>query len=328
VGSAPTFDQFSGRKKLSPRAIQAVARIVREFRPDVLHAFTPSSLAWSVLGTAGMEAPPALISFRGIPRPLHAMDPSEWISFLSPRIAMHACESQAVCDQMIRSGIEASRCRVVYNATWEYEGGRTRAEWRSAWGVDEETFLIGTVGHIRPVKGVDVLLQALASMQEVPQWKVVLCGPIDDPNVARWIGSDALRGRIVTPGHIAPAPSAMQAMDLFVMPSRSEGLCRALIEAMMVGLCPIVSDAGGMKELVRHGRDGLVFPSEQVQALEQAIRTLMRDSEMRIRMAHSAAEHVRTLCTAGIVVDKLLAMYQEVRNDGTRGTTEHPMRTQ
>jgi glycosyltransferase involved in cell wall biosynthesis len=103
----------------------------------------------------------------------------------------------------------------------------------------------------------------------------------------------------------------MQAMDLFVMASRSEGLCRALIEAMQVGLCPVVSDAGGMKELVRHDVDGMVFASEDDEALASRLRRLMVDETLRHRLASSAQHHAQALCSPGVVTDKLLELYAQ-----------------
>ncbi|MFN7735332.1 MAG: glycosyltransferase family 4 protein [Pirellula sp.] len=303
---------FYGRKKVTYSAIKNVARIAREFQPDLIHAFIPNSLAWSVLGTAGMRRPPKIISYRGITRVPTWFDPADWITYLSPRVSLHACESRAVQQAMMRGGIPESRCRVVYNAMWDFEDKQTRREWRAGWGVDDDTLVIGTVGHIRPVKGVDVLLEAASKLPATIPWKLLLGGVIDDPNVTRWMQHDALRGRVIAPGPISPAASAMKAFDLFVMPSRSEGLCRALIEATTVGVAAVVSDAGGMKELVRDHQDGLVVPKENAEALRAAMLSLLVDPEKRLRMGKSASEHTQSLCSTAVVADKLQAMYEEV----------------
>lgn len=303
---------FYGRKKVTVSAIKTVGRIAREFQPDLIHAFIPNSLAWSVLGTIGMRRPPKIISYRGITRVPTWFDPADWITYLSPRVSLHACESHAVQQAMIRGGIPESRCRVVYNAMWDFDDTRTRDDWRAHWGVSDDTVLIGTVGHIRPVKGVDILLEAASGLPKEIPWKILLGGVIDDPNVTRWMQHDALRDRVIAPGPISPAASAMKAFDLFVMPSRSEGLCRALIEATTVGVAAVVSDAGGMKELVRDQQDGLVVPKENAESLRLAIQSLLVDPEKRNRFGVSARAHTPRLCGTSVVADKLQAMYQEV----------------
>ena len=303
---------FYGRKKITLSAIKSVGRIAREFQPDLIHAFIPNSLAWSVLGTVGMRRPPKIISYRGITRVPSWFDPADWITYLSPRVSLHACESRAVQQAMVRGGIPESRCRVVYNAMWDFEDTLTRSQWRERWGVGDDTLLIGTVGHIRPVKGIDVLLEAASQLPPTIPWKLLLGGVIDDPNVERWLRHESLRDRVIAPGPISPAASAMKAFDLFVMPSRSEGLCRALIEATTVGVAAVVSDAGGMKELVRDHQDGLVVPKENAAALRTAIQSLLVDPETRHRYGRSASEHTQSLCGTAVVADKLEAMYEEV----------------
>ncbi len=308
-GPKQRSQNFAGYKKLNLSAIRQVSTLCREFQPEVLHAFTPSSVAWAVLGTLSSHRPPRIVTFRGIMRPLHRMDPTEWITYLSPRVSMHACESQAVLEVLVRCGIPKHKCHVVYNTVWDFESVKTREQWRSEWGVDNETLLLGTVGHVRPIKRIDLLLQAASQLPSSLPWKIVIGGHVDDPAVRKLASTDALRDRVLFPGRLSPAPDAMRAFDLFVMPSRSEGLCRALIEAMTVGVCPIVSDAGGMKELVRHGRDGLVFPSGDSAALQRAVMDLVCNPERRMAMANSAAQRARELCSVKVVVDKLTSIY-------------------
>jgi glycosyltransferase involved in cell wall biosynthesis len=93
------------------------------------------------------------------------------------------------------------------------------------------------------------------------------------------------------------------------MPSRHEGLCRALLEAMAAGTCPVVSDAGGMKEMVRAGRDGLVVPRENVPALADAIRLLHADRGRLAACAASARQRMADVCTPQAFADRVLAVH-------------------
>ena len=85
-----------------------------------------------------------------------------------------------------------------------------------------------------------------------------------------------------------------------------------MIEATTVGVAAVVSDAGGMKELVRDHQDGLVVPKENAAALRTAIQSLLVDPETRHRYGRSASEHTQSLCGTAVVADKLEAMYEEV----------------
>lgn len=303
---------FAGRKKVNLHAIRRIRYELRTFAPDVIHAFTPASLAWSVCASMGMRRKPKLVSFRGITRSLRRFDPSEWISYLSPRVAMHACESNAVMAAMLRSGVPEHRCRVVYNVPWDFDLDPSPDTWRSEWSVGDNEWLIGTVAHVRPVKGIDILLRALLPLCDLPHWRLVIMGNMDHDEVLRLAKRPEVENRVIFRGHCHNAPSAMRAFDVFVMPSRREGLCRALIEAMTLGICPVVSAAGGMKELVRDQEDGLVVPIEDEESLHQALRRLYHDRDLRKQYAASAMKRVRTLCTPDVMVDKLESIYHSL----------------
>ena len=225
---------------------------------------------------------------------------------------MHACESQAIMEAMLHSGVPRKKCRVVYNVHWDFDLGKPESEWRSEWNISEGKLVIGTVANVRPVKGIDILLKAAMRMCDLPDWRLVIIGNIDDDRVAELCKQPELSGRVILQGFCQDAPSAMQAFDLFAMPSRSEGLCRALIEAMTLGICPIVSSAGGMKELVRNEQDGIVFPVEDEESLHQALRRLYHDRRLRACFAQSAMEHVQSKCSPRVVTEKLEAMYSSV----------------
>jgi glycosyltransferase involved in cell wall biosynthesis len=145
--------------------------------------------------------------------------------------------------------------------------------------------------------------------------KIVLIGPVKDEGTLQLIQELGLAEKVLLAGEMAEAADAAKAFDLFVMPSRSEGLCRALIEAMQQGVCPVVSDAGGMKELVRDGIDGRVFPTRNTDDLAAALRQLYHDPSLRTRMSVSARERVAQLCTPSVVCEKLLDIYQTVIAD-------------
>lgn len=300
-----------GRKKICRQAIRSVSEIVDSFRPDLIHAFLPDSLAWALFATWNKKSAPKIVSFRGITRVPNRWDPSDWISYLSRRVAMHACESQAVREAMLQAGIPAEKCSVTYNTMWDFQSPKSPEDWRSDWGIGSEEILIGCVGTIRKIKGTDLLIQAVENLPSHLPWKLVVIGSIVDKTIAQLIESSPVRNRIITTGELKHAVSAMHAMDLFVMPSRSEGLGRALIEACSVGICPLVSDAGGMKELVRNQIDGWVFPRGNVIQLTEALNQLISNKSMRMNFALSAKKHVTELCCAANVTDRLLAIYNQ-----------------
>jgi glycosyltransferase involved in cell wall biosynthesis len=113
-------------------------------------------------------------------------------------------------------------------------------------------------------------------------------------------------------GHRPDASELISGADLFVMPSRAEALCQALLEAMYQRVCPVVSNAGGMKEVVRNERDGLVVPAENVDALATAIRRMRADPARLQAYAESARERVLDVFSPDKLAERCLAIYHQL----------------
>lgn len=303
-------------QKMSPIAIRELRNIIGEFKPDVIQSFTPYGLAWVNLALGWFRLrgrkEPAVVSFRGITKRLSRLDPANWLTFYHPRVQWHACESLAVQASMIQSGFREFNCPVTYNSVSIGPPSLSRDEIRSTWKIPLDRFLFGTIATIRPVKGIDILLQAILQNPTANlHW--VIMGSGKDLAVERLLRSPDLSSRVTMLGHVHAASSFLHALDAFVMPSRSEGLCRSLIEAMLQGLPAIVSDAGGMKELVRNGIDGLVVPKERPEPLSLAMTQLPQSSD-RLTMGVSARENAIRLCAPDQVTRRLLSIYQAAMN--------------
>ena len=298
------------RAKVDLRAIGTLRRTIADHAPGIVHCFTPRGLSTAVLATLGTRRPPPLVSFRGIATPPSRLDPGAHLTFLSPRVRGHTCESQAVQAGLVAAGIPADRCHVLYNCTAIDPAARlARDAARDRLGLPHDAFVVGGTAAIRPVKRFDLLLRAAIDCLDLDGLTVALIGPVNDRAVCRLAADPRLAGRLVMPGWVADAGGLAAAFDLFVMPSRSEGLCRAVLEAMAAGVCPVVSDAGGMPELVRTQRDGVVFPSGDAAALAGVIRRLHGDRTLLTRLATAARERVERLCSPAALADRVLAAH-------------------
>lgn len=276
------------RRKLSRNAVRVVREAIDEARPDLIQTYGSRPLAHTNLALRGRKLPPKLLSYRGIAAVPSRLNAEHWLTYLSPRIDAHACESQACADGLIRAGVPAERCFLAYNClSWPLEQPTSRAG-LAEFDIPEDAFVIASVGNFRRVKGADILLEAAKLCADLPNTYYLLLGQVRDPRVTRLAADPKLAPRVRLAGFRQGAMEIAGAADLFVMPSRSEALCVALLEAMSLGLCPVVSDAGGMKEAVRHGIDGIVVPRKSPLALAEAIRSLHADRGLVERYSRSA----------------------------------------
>jgi glycosyltransferase involved in cell wall biosynthesis len=303
---------YYARSKVHWPAISLVRQAIREVRPDIIHAFRTYPLSNTLLSTTFLKSPARIVSFRGIMQPPSRWDPGNWISYLHPRVTAHACASDAVRRGMVAGGVDSSRCFVTYECVRPGSWDRPGRDALAPWDVPREAFVVGTVATIRPVKGIDILLQAARLCADHKDIYWVLIGPVYDPQVEQLASHPSIASRVRLLGHRPDAPELISGADVFVMPSRMEGLCRALLEAMSQGVCPVVSDAGGCKEIVRPGQDGIVFPSEDVHALAAAIQTLYADRDQVAVYAQSARERIASEFSPQKMSQRSLALYHHV----------------
>jgi len=136
-----------------------------------------------------------------------------------------------------------------------------------------------TVAMLTKVKGLDVLLRALYSIPEI-ELLVVGNGP-ERTNLERLAKGLELRGKVRFLGEVPHSEvwRHLLSSSVFVLPSLSEGLPRALLEAMACGLFIIASEVGGIPEVVRNGWNGTLVEPRNTEALREAIEKAMADRE-------------------------------------------------
>lgn len=299
------------RSRLDRRAVQTVRNLLTEGPADVVHCLgSHRQISTALLASRGMSA--KQVAYRGTLGHLNRLNPASRLSYLNSRIDRIVCASKAVKDFLLGLRIPESRLCVIYKGhdpAWYEPHERDEL---AEMGVPIDGLLIGCAARIRPLKGVPVLLQAMALLPADANVHVVLAGDLDDSRVSRLAEAPACRGRVHILGRRDDAPSVMGACDVFAMPSlRREGLPRALIEAMAQGVPAIVSDVGGMPELVHNGEQGIVVPPGDSRALADAILRLA-DANVRKEMGRRAREQVATQFSLDRTIERTFALYESL----------------
>jgi glycosyltransferase involved in cell wall biosynthesis len=155
---------------------------------------------------------------------------------------------------------------------------------------------IGAVANLRPVKGLDVLVEAAHLL--APMWpgvEITIAGEGEQrPDLEALVASRGVGNRVKLPGAISDVPSFLKTLDIAVLPSRSEGMSNALLEYMAAGRAIVATRVGANHELVRDGVDGFVVPPEDPAALADAIARLLADTSLARRLAASAQQRATT----------------------------------
>lgn len=170
------------------------------------------------------------------------------------------------------------------------------------------------VGRIVYQKGLDLLLPALSKIKGTP-WELALAG--DGPerdNLQDMAENLQINGRLKFLGWLSRAnvQRQYQQANLFVFPSRHEGMPNAILEAMASGLPVVATRIAGNEELVVHGETGLLVPPEDSQHLQKALEELLPDVDLRQRLGAAGRERTEALYSWSHTGDRYLELLQQI----------------
>jgi glycosyltransferase involved in cell wall biosynthesis len=327
------------RPELSPTddvtALRAIGRVLRRFRPDVVHTHTAKG------GTVGRLA--ALLALRPRPVIVHTFHGHVLTGYFGPAKSRLFLEieralarvtdrligvSQATVDDLVRLGVAPpERFAVVpigldldrFLALGGDRGEELRAGTRAALGMDEDDVLAVYAGRLVPIKRVDVLLHAVARARaEGASVRVAIAGDgeLRDQleRTARELG---LHDAAQFLGFREDLDALVAAADIAVLTSDNEGTPVALIEAAAGGRPAVATDVGGVRDIVTPAT-GLLAPAGDAAALGAALAKLAESAQRRARRGIAAREHVRRRWAAGRLLGDIERLYEELL-DGRGG---------
>jgi glycosyltransferase involved in cell wall biosynthesis len=176
--------------------------------------------------------------------------------------------------------------------------------------------VIGYIGRLITLKRVDTLIRAFHKLP-IPNRRLWLIG--DGPERPRLEQLAADLGeseRCTFWGYRTDRIALLQGLDVFVLPSQSEGTPRCVMEAMAAGVPVITSDIVGCRALIQPGVTGLLFSPGDDTSLAQQMSCLSSDSALRARLARTARQRVRDLYSAEAMAQSYLALYERLMQAG------------
>jgi L-malate glycosyltransferase len=300
---------FTLRKPLDWSCVRGIEAMLRRRRVDVVHSHEFTMAVYGSVAARRMGLPHVITMHGG------TGFADRWRRRAALRWAVRSSRVAAVSEPT-RSQLAAalalpeSRIEVVPNGIAFQPGQRDRV--RAELGLDEDEHLILAVGNLYPVKGHIVLLEALALLRDGdgPRWRVAIAGRGGEETALRGFAHDHGFGhRLHLLGYRADIPDLLAASDLYVMPSLSEGLPMAMIEAMFAARPVVASAVGGIPDVVTHGTHGLLVPPGDPAALREALSRLLGSPAERQQQATAAYRRAAEEYGVEQMVDRYERLY-------------------
>lgn len=236
--------------------------------------------------------------------------------------------SPIVRDELLAAGYPAEKLHVIHNgvaipaasapAAARLAARAALAAANADLKLSEGAKLAVYVGRLHASKGLSTLLAAWRALarqhRELRLWLVgegPLEGELDDE-----IKAAGLTGRVVLAGAFDAVDEILQAADLFVLPSREEGLSLALLEALAAGLPVVASDIPGNRLVIEDGQEGLLFPPGAAGVLASAIEVLLSEPNRAAALAAAGRARVSREFSLGKMVAEHLALFHSLTGTG------------
>ena len=300
----------------------ALFRLFREKKPAIVHTRNLAALEMVI---------PAWLA--GVPVRIHGEH--GWDSFdregtsrkyrivrklYSPFVSRYVALSRKIESYLHdKVGIAAGRVRRICNGVdaSRFVPAPVRQEIPGSPFNDPALSVFGAVGRLQAVKDHASLIRAFGvfvrgnpEAAQRARLMIVGGGPLQGM-LQDLIRAEQLDGHVWLAGERSDVPSMMRGMNVFLLPSLSEGISNTLLEAMATRLPIIATDVGGSAELVVDGTTGRLVPPADVARLAEAIAELFADPERAVAMGKAGCERVQAQFSLDAMVRAYLSLYEE-----------------
>ena len=294
-----------------------MAEVTLERRLDVLHVHyaVPHATA-AILARAMLPAerqPRVVTTLHGTDTSLLGSDPgyAPAIRYALSRSDAVTAVSESLASETRRVLGFAGPIDVIHNFFAPRAPRRTPEEVRRELGLGEELVILHS-SNLRPGKRIDLLLEAVARVRPLRDFKLLVLAGEEFSPYADMVKRLGLTGRVIVREKVNAIEDYLQIGDLGLFTSDTESFCLSILEAMCFG-CPSVSTrVGGIPEVVEQDRSGVLVPAGDADALAGAVQALIEDAPRRTVLGRAARARAQALFSAEVIVPRYEALYRRL----------------
>lgn len=299
--------------------LMQLIRFVRDHRIQVIHSFQPNA---NILGTlvGCLTRTPVIISRRSLGD--FGSLGSKRLVWIQKNITNRMADrvlvnSLAVQEAAIRKEeIPSEKVTLIYNGldTERYAPCSDKALARQSLGILPGDFVFGISSGLRPVKGVDVVIQGFSPVRRrYSNARLVIAGDGPERNrLEALVQTLGLETSVIFLGTKSHMEAVYPLFDAFVLCSHSEGFSNALLEAMGMGIPVVATRVGGNIEMIEDGKTGFLVPPGDPAALSERMSLLLQDSTLTQTMGKEGRAWVERTNALPLIHHQFSLLYQEI----------------
>ncbi|NJL54240.1 glycosyltransferase family 4 protein [bacterium] len=273
-------------------ASRNLRRMVQEQGIDIVHAHTPATTVTTWLGMPFSSQPATLYTKHLLTFPGDRKN--GWLYTAVDRVSLymadHLMPVSRTMGDIIAGWPLISRERVtpIQNAIdyTYFNAPDEREACRAEFGFKPEDVVFGFTGRIEPVKRLDLMLRAFATLYpENPNARLLLAGIGGQMDELKALAAElGVTDGVTWAGWRSDVPRLLAAMDVYVQSSANEGLSLSILEAMSAGKAVVATDVGGAHEIIEQQSNGIIVPPEELEPLARAMQDVFHNDAKRAAM--------------------------------------------
>ncbi len=324
------------RRSINPmndyRAYKEIRKIIREFKPDIVHTHASKAGALGRLAAIHEKVPVIVHTFHGhVFHSYFGKTKTSVFKFIERYLAKKSSAIVAISEEQKRElTLEHRICNPEKTHViplgfdldrFAQNKENKRKEFRSKWGIDENEIVVSIVGRLVPVKNHKMFIDAIATLlqNEGLRFRALIVGDgelrAELENYANekkipFTGEAGLNPLIFT-SWIKEVDQVLASSDIIALTSWNEGTPVSLIEAHAAS-CPVVTtNVGGVESIVKHGETGFLCEPGDIAAFASSLKLLIQDEKQRIKMASAASSRVMQKFHYTRLVRDMKALYSQ-----------------
>ncbi|MCX7765171.1 MAG: glycosyltransferase family 4 protein [Candidatus Sumerlaeia bacterium] len=313
----PVFTEVNFLRGFHPVALWQDARKLRRLivqeRFDIIHTHG-SQDSWAIALAVQRKTKPIIVRTKHNLFPIKNHIFNRWLygKFFDHIVCI---SEQILRDCATKEYISQSKLSLIYSAIAPEKlrsvSDEEKIATKTKLGLGNE-FIIGTVARLRPEKGLDILLKAMPEViRQLGDVKLLIVGQGSEAQTLQHLArSLGIADKVIFAGFTPDIAPLLEIMHLFVMPSLSEGLGTAIIEAAARGLPIVASRGGGILDIIEHNVSGILVKPGDSQELATAIISLATSPELARRLALTASKISQQKFSLTQLVEKSLQLYR------------------
>ncbi len=220
--------------------------------------------------------------------------------------------SAAVKKQMARFPFMDEKISVVHLGLEAFEP-LSRAEARTTLGIESDTFAIGSIAELHPVKGLEFALEAIGGLSFECSYTIIGQGELKESLQTMIDANPLLKRRARLAGFVADASRYAAAFDAFLLPSLSEAFGYVILEAGYSRVPVIATSVGGIPEIIEDMKSGILIHSKSAKEIASSITFLFENKEARHDLGAALYDKISREFSLSKMVKETVAIYEEHR---------------